>query len=279
VDGITDEYPYAGAWAPHAVRAALDTVRGRLDEATRRLQELQAAAPAVLEDREPTALVTPCELWSNRPDLAFERLSRSLEDEVGSFDQISTGECQVLAVRAAADLADAGAETRRDLRLQVDRLLGGRREAGAARTRPRCRARPNTPTGQPEQPTSHGWPPDRGPTSGPQPSRMGHDRPPVRILVRAVARRPGCTGHRSGRAGQPVAATGRQGRARPPPARGGHPRDSTNHGGHSRATGVNRGHGDTPCRVAGAAVHDRSWIGLRLHRAGRQICDWMPARS
>jgi hypothetical protein len=125
VDGITDEYPYPDAWVPHAVRAALDTVRGRLDEAMRRLQELQAAVPALREDREATAIVTPCELWSNRPDLAFQRLTRSLEDEVGSYDQISTAECQALAVRAAADLADTGAETRSVLRRQVDRLLAG----------------------------------------------------------------------------------------------------------------------------------------------------------
>ena len=125
VDGITDEYPYADAWVSHAVRVALDTVRGRPDEAMRRLQELQAAVPAVREDREVTALVTPGELWWNRPDLAFQRLTRSLGDEVGSYDQISTGECQALAVRAAADLADAGAETRSVLRRQVDRLLAG----------------------------------------------------------------------------------------------------------------------------------------------------------
>jgi tetratricopeptide (TPR) repeat protein len=125
VDGITDEYPYADAWGAHAVRAALDTVRGRLDEAMERLQELQAAAAGVLDDREATAIMTPCELWSNRPDLAFQRLRRSLEDEVGSFDQISTGECQVLAVRAAADLADTGAAARPELRRQVDRLLAG----------------------------------------------------------------------------------------------------------------------------------------------------------
>jgi tetratricopeptide (TPR) repeat protein len=125
VDGITDRYPYADAWVPHAVRAVLDMVRGHPDEAMRRLQELQEAVPAVHEDREAAALVTACELWANRPELAFRRLSRLLEGEVGSFDQISTGECQVLTVRAAADLADTRAEMRPDLRRQVESLLAG----------------------------------------------------------------------------------------------------------------------------------------------------------
>jgi hypothetical protein len=91
----------------------------------RRLKELENAVPAVLEDREATAVVTACELWLDRPDLAFRHLSRVLEVEVGSYDQISTGECQVLLVRAAADLAASGVERRSDLGRQVHQLLRG----------------------------------------------------------------------------------------------------------------------------------------------------------
>lgn len=125
VDPFTEQRSYVDAWSLHAVRVALDTIRGRLDEAVKRLEALQSAVPAVSEDREVTAIVTTSELWSGRPDLAFQRLSRSLENEVGSFDQIMAGQCQVLAVRAAADLADTGGAHRPELRRQVHRLLAG----------------------------------------------------------------------------------------------------------------------------------------------------------
>jgi hypothetical protein len=125
LDPLTENDSYIEAWVQHLMRVALDTVRGRLEEAMQRLRALQAVVPAVVEDREATAVVVPCELWSGRPDLAFERMSRSLQDPVGSFDQISTGECQVLAVRAAADLADIAGAPRPALRRQVARLLAG----------------------------------------------------------------------------------------------------------------------------------------------------------
>ena len=90
---------------------------------TTRLEALQLGSAAASEDREITAVVTPCELWSGRPDLALERLSRVLEDKVGSFDRIMTGECQVLAVRAAADLADTRGAQRAALRRRAVGLL------------------------------------------------------------------------------------------------------------------------------------------------------------
>jgi hypothetical protein len=125
VDAHTEQASYVDAWTLQAVRVALDTVRGRLDEAAKRLEALLSVARVVSEEREMVALVTACELWSDRPDLALERLSRSLENAVGSFDRIFTGECQMLAVRAAADVADTGGAPRPELRRRVAQLLRG----------------------------------------------------------------------------------------------------------------------------------------------------------
>jgi hypothetical protein len=124
VDPHVEDAPYVDAWTLHGMRIALDTVRGRLDDATKRLGALLSVA-AVSEDREVTTVVTPLDLWSGRPDVAFERLGRVLQDQAGSFDRVMTGECQVLAVRAAADIADAGGEPRPELRRRVARLLSG----------------------------------------------------------------------------------------------------------------------------------------------------------
>jgi hypothetical protein len=125
VDPITDEVPLVDGWMVHAVQVAVDTVRGRLDAATQRSWALQDAVPAVQEDREIAALVTACELWSGRADLSLERLSGVVQKEVGSVDRIMAAECQVLAARAAADLADAGVAPRSELCRRVAALLAG----------------------------------------------------------------------------------------------------------------------------------------------------------
>ena len=210
----------------------------------RRLQELQAAVP--VEDRETAALVTPCELWSSRADLAFQRLSRSLEDEVGSFDQISTGECQVLAVRAGqADLAGEGCRrrgaicvgtwtgcsagpTRADT--QSEAQHASRAAQAAELSRLAAQPRPDLWAAAAREWDTIGRPFESSYarcSAAPKPHG-----PPV------TARWP--TGCCRGQA-RTRATTSR--------LRGGHPRDSRDHGGHGRATGVNRGNADPLCRV------------------------------
>jgi len=124
VDPYTEDPNYVEVHHLVGVRVALEVVRGRLKEAAACLEALELALPWVAEDLEATALVVPCELWSDRPDLAWERLRLILEAETGS-DRVSAGECQVLLVRAAADLADRPGADRDGWRRQVFAMLAG----------------------------------------------------------------------------------------------------------------------------------------------------------
>lgn len=124
VDPHTQGSDYVEAHSVFIVRVALDVARGRLVEATARLAALELASPPT-EDPELTSVVVPCELWSGRADLALARLRRSLESDAGAADRVFAGECQVLLVRAAADLADVGTRERAELRRQVHDLLAG----------------------------------------------------------------------------------------------------------------------------------------------------------
>jgi tetratricopeptide (TPR) repeat protein len=124
VDPYTEGSNYVEAHHLFGVRVALDVVRGRLKVAEACLEALELALPWVAENLEATALVVPCELWSGRPDLAWERLRLILEAETGN-DRVSAGECQVLLVRAAADLADSPGADRDLWRPQVLDILAG----------------------------------------------------------------------------------------------------------------------------------------------------------
>jgi len=126
VDGSTQGPPTVQSMYPHALRVALDAVRGWPDEAAARLTATQAAAHAARRETELNAIVTDSQLWSGRAEAAFDRLTDVLQadNEVGKFDPIMGGACQILAVRAAADLADDEPGRRDELRHRVTNLLG-----------------------------------------------------------------------------------------------------------------------------------------------------------
>ena len=126
VDQATHGAPTVRSRHLHALRVALDAARGRHDEAAARLTATLAAAHAARSETELNAIVTDSQLWSGRAGEAFDRLTHVLQadHEVGKFDPIMGGECQVQAVRAAADLADEQPRRRDELRRQVTNLLG-----------------------------------------------------------------------------------------------------------------------------------------------------------
>ncbi|MFC7496597.1 MULTISPECIES: ATP-binding protein [unclassified Nocardioides] len=123
VDGRTQGPPTHDKTPLHEVRVALDAVRGRREEAAQRLSAVMSQIGAARLDPEFNAVVTECELWSGRAHDAYDRLSESLQSESGRVHAIMAGECQVLAVRAAADLAEEDPARRATLRRRVTDLL------------------------------------------------------------------------------------------------------------------------------------------------------------
>jgi hypothetical protein len=128
VDELTEGPPALQSTGLHALRVALDTVRGRHDDAAARLAATLEAAQATRRETEFNAFITESQLWSGHAVEAFARLTDVLEAghqvNAGYFDPIMGGECQVLLVRAAADVAADQPGRRDELRRQVNDLLG-----------------------------------------------------------------------------------------------------------------------------------------------------------
>jgi tetratricopeptide (TPR) repeat protein len=133
IDPVTEDMPTPHTWPTHSERGLLDLLRGRGDEATRRLDGLAEMFVIDLANRVVCAQDAPtADLWCARPQRAYDRLTATLRD-LGPIDdpQVDVAGLLVLAARAAADLADSlRIETRvrptllRDLDSLVTRLPG-----------------------------------------------------------------------------------------------------------------------------------------------------------
>jgi tetratricopeptide (TPR) repeat protein len=109
VDPVTEGSPSPHTWPTHSERGLLDLLRGRRDEATRRLDGLAEMFVVDLANRVQCAQDAPtADLWCARPQRAYDRLVATLRDLGAINDQgVDVAGLLVLAARAAADLAEA----------------------------------------------------------------------------------------------------------------------------------------------------------------------------
>ncbi len=107
IDPVTEEPPMPHRWPTHSERGLLDLLRGRRDEATRRLDGVAEMFVIDLANRVLCAQDAPtADLWCARPQRAYHRLTVTLRDLGGVKDPgVDVAGLLVLAARAAADLA------------------------------------------------------------------------------------------------------------------------------------------------------------------------------
>ena len=111
IDPVTDDAPTQDRSAVHYVRAILDALRGRCDDARARYEELDRFPIAILGNRpEMVENQATAELWCGRAEAALTRL-KAVIDEARDTDVAGfLGGVLALAARAAADVADAARE-------------------------------------------------------------------------------------------------------------------------------------------------------------------------
>lgn len=109
IDPVTEEPPTPHRWPTYSERGLLDLLRGRGDEATRRLDGVAQMFVIDLANRVLCAQDAPtADLWCARPQRAYDRLTATLRDLGAIQDQaFDVAGLLVLAARAAADLASA----------------------------------------------------------------------------------------------------------------------------------------------------------------------------
>lgn len=109
IDPVTEQPPTPHRWPTYSERGLLDLLRGRSDEATKRLDGVAKMFVIDLANRVLCAQDAPtADLWCARPQRAYDRLTSTLRDLGGLEDQgVDVAGLLVLAARAAADLAAA----------------------------------------------------------------------------------------------------------------------------------------------------------------------------
>jgi tetratricopeptide (TPR) repeat protein/lambda repressor-like predicted transcriptional regulator len=109
IDPVTEEPPTPHRWPTYSERGLLDLLRGRSDEATKLLDAVAKMFVMDVANRVLCAQDAPtADLWCNRPQRAYDRLTATLRDLGETEDQaVDVASLLVLAARAAADLAAA----------------------------------------------------------------------------------------------------------------------------------------------------------------------------
>ena len=116
VDPLTEETPTADHWLVHLYRVEIDLLRGDIEAAQRRQQQIRDLIGHVANfDRSREAAQRSAELalWAARPDEALAEAQRAAAQVEGSQWGIFCGRLLTAGMRACADLAEL-ARARRD---------------------------------------------------------------------------------------------------------------------------------------------------------------------
>jgi DNA-binding CsgD family transcriptional regulator len=116
VDPLTQETPTADHWLVHLYRAEIDRLRGDIEAARRRQQQIRDRIGHVGNfdrSREAAQRTAELALWTGRPGEALAEVQRTTARADGSQWAIFCGRLLVAGMRACADLAEL-ARARRD---------------------------------------------------------------------------------------------------------------------------------------------------------------------
>jgi DNA-binding CsgD family transcriptional regulator len=116
IDPLTTGPPDRDHWAAHECRVEIDLLRGNLDAATRRRQQINAATGRIGDierARESLQLAAELALWAGRPADALREVRRALAPFTAPDLTILFGWLLAEGMRACADLAEQ-ARARRD---------------------------------------------------------------------------------------------------------------------------------------------------------------------
>jgi hypothetical protein len=116
IDPLTTGPPDRDHWVAHECRVEIDMLRGDLEAATRRQQQINAATGhvgSIERDREAADVAAELALWAGRPGDALQEVRRVLAPFTAPDLTIFCGRLLVAGMRACADLAEQ-ARARRD---------------------------------------------------------------------------------------------------------------------------------------------------------------------
>jgi DNA-binding CsgD family transcriptional regulator len=116
IDPLTTGPPDRDHWAAHECRAEIDMLRGNLEAATRRRQQINAATGHIgniERARESLQLSAELALWAGRPGDALQEVRQALAPFTAPDLTILFGWLLAVGMRACADLAEQ-ARARRD---------------------------------------------------------------------------------------------------------------------------------------------------------------------
>jgi DNA-binding CsgD family transcriptional regulator len=116
IDPLTTGPPDRDHWVAHECRVEIDVLRGDLEAATRRQQQINAATGqvgSIERDREAADVAAELALWAGRPGDALREVLRALAPFTALDLTIFCGRLLAAGMRACADLAEQ-ARARRD---------------------------------------------------------------------------------------------------------------------------------------------------------------------
>jgi DNA-binding CsgD family transcriptional regulator/tetratricopeptide (TPR) repeat protein len=116
IDPLTAGPPDRDHWVAHQCRVEIDVLRGDLEAAARRQQQINAATGhigSIERDREAADVAAELALWAGRPGDALHEVRRVLAPFTAPDLTIFCGRLLVAGMRACADLAEQ-ARARRD---------------------------------------------------------------------------------------------------------------------------------------------------------------------
>jgi DNA-binding CsgD family transcriptional regulator/tetratricopeptide (TPR) repeat protein len=116
IDPVTTGPPDRDHWVAHQCRVEIDVLRGDLEAAARRQQQINAATGhvgSIERDREAADVAAELALWAGRPGDALHEVRRALAPFTAPDLTIFCGRLLAAGMRACADLAEQ-ARARRD---------------------------------------------------------------------------------------------------------------------------------------------------------------------
>jgi DNA-binding CsgD family transcriptional regulator/tetratricopeptide (TPR) repeat protein len=116
IDPLTSGLPDRDHWVVHQARAEIDLLRGDIEAAARRQQQIMACAPHFIDrdlSRELVQRTAELALWAGRPADALEEIRQVLPTFTNPDLTILCGQLLAAGMRACADLAEQ-ARARRD---------------------------------------------------------------------------------------------------------------------------------------------------------------------